>query len=151
MSGKALFHLGSCLRASGVSWTVEDFSQTRHLKILLTRNHTQTTGSPEGQTPREKLNNGLLRSLHRRDRITQKSQHLRTRFSCLSVPVRQMSQGSSVHILVQRGMKQAIYVYLERPSKNRGGGFRNHLSTKYNTALRSHQCGLHQPKPHLSG
>ena len=34
-----------------------------------------------------------------------------------------------------RGVKEAIYVKLEKPSLNRGGGFRYHLSSAYNAAF----------------
>ncbi len=37
----------------------------------------------------------------------------------------------------ERGVKEAIYVKLEKPSLNRGGGLRHNLSTTYNTVLSS--------------
>ncbi|XP_071344169.1 uncharacterized protein [Trachinotus anak] len=50
---------------------------------------------------------------------------------------------SKVHILdredrwFERGVKEAIYVKVEKPSLNRGGGLRHHLSPIYNAALSS--------------
>ena len=35
----------------------------------------------------------------------------------------------------ERGVKEAIYVKVEKPSLNRGGGLRHHLSPIYNAAL----------------
>ena len=35
----------------------------------------------------------------------------------------------------ERGVKEAIYVHLEKPSLNRGGGLRHHLSATYNAVL----------------
>ncbi|XP_050957575.1 uncharacterized protein LOC127158535, partial [Labeo rohita] len=37
----------------------------------------------------------------------------------------------------ERGVKEAIYVKVERPSLNRGGGLRHHLSSSYNAVLRT--------------
>ena len=37
----------------------------------------------------------------------------------------------------ERGVKEAIHVKLERPSLNRGGGLRHHLSPTYNAVLRA--------------
>jgi len=51
------------------------------------------------------------------------------------------SEDSNVHILDRedrwfaRGVKEAIYVQLEKPSMNRGAGLRYHLSSTYNAAL----------------
>ena len=50
-------------------------------------------------------------------------------------------EDSDVHILerddrwFERGMKEAIYVHLEKSSLNRGGGLRHHLSVTYNAVL----------------
>ena len=47
----------------------------------------------------------------------------------------------NVHVLdredrwFERGVKKAIYVRLEKPSLNKGGGLRHHLSTTYNALL----------------
>ena len=35
----------------------------------------------------------------------------------------------------ERGVKESIYVKIEKPSLNRGGGLRFHLSPIYNAAL----------------
>lgn len=40
-------------------------------------------------------------------------------------------------IWFERGVKEAIYVKVEKPSLNRGGGLRHHLSPIYNVALSS--------------
>ena len=37
----------------------------------------------------------------------------------------------------ERGVKEAIHVKLERPSLNRGGGLRHHLSPTYNAVFRA--------------
>ena len=37
----------------------------------------------------------------------------------------------------ERGVKEAIYIKLERPSLNRGGGLQHHLSPFYNAVLSS--------------
>ena len=48
---------------------------------------------------------------------------------------------SNVHVLdredrwFERGVKEAIYVQLEKPSLNSGGGLRHHLSATYNAVL----------------
>ena len=47
----------------------------------------------------------------------------------------------NVHVLdredrwFERGVKKAIYVRLEKPSLNKGGGLRHHLSETYNAVL----------------
>ncbi|XP_050924570.1 uncharacterized protein LOC127140827 [Lates calcarifer] len=52
-------------------------------------------------------------------------------------------EDNKVHILdredrwFERGVKEAIYVKVEKPSLNRGGGLRHHLSPIYNAALSS--------------
>ncbi len=49
-------------------------------------------------------------------------------------------EDSDVHILdswFERGVKEAIYVKVEKPSLNRGGGLRHHLSLIYSAALSS--------------
>ncbi|XP_049914604.1 uncharacterized protein LOC126398968 [Epinephelus moara] len=52
-------------------------------------------------------------------------------------------EDSNVHTLdredrwFERGVKEAIYVKLEKPSLNRGGGLRHHLSPTYNAVLSS--------------
>ena len=35
----------------------------------------------------------------------------------------------------ERGVKEAMYVHPEKPSLNRGGGLRHHLSATYNAVL----------------
>ncbi|XP_061603008.1 uncharacterized protein LOC133464838 [Cololabis saira] len=48
-----------------------------------------------------------------------------------------------VHVLdredgwFERGVREAIYVKVERPSLNRGGGLRHHLSSSYNAVLKT--------------
>ena len=48
---------------------------------------------------------------------------------------------SNVHILdrkdrwFERGVKEAIYVHMEKPSLNRVSGLRHHLSVTYNAVL----------------
>ncbi len=37
----------------------------------------------------------------------------------------------------ERGVKEAIYVKVEQPSLNRGGGLRHHLSPAYNAVLKT--------------
>ena len=37
----------------------------------------------------------------------------------------------------ERGVKEAIFVKVERPSLNRGGGLRHHLSSAYNMVLKT--------------
>ncbi|KAM7378702.1 hypothetical protein PAMP_004307 [Pampus punctatissimus] len=52
-------------------------------------------------------------------------------------------EDNNVHILdredrwFERGVKEAIYVKIEKPTLNRGGGLRHHLSPIYNAALSS--------------
>ena len=52
-------------------------------------------------------------------------------------------EDGNVHILAredrwfERGVKEAIFVNLEKPSLNRGGGLRHNLSSTYNAVLRS--------------
>ncbi len=52
-------------------------------------------------------------------------------------------EDSNVHILdredrwFERGVKEAIYVKVEKPSLNRGEGLQHHLSPIYNAALSS--------------
>ena len=52
-------------------------------------------------------------------------------------------EDSNVHILdredrwFERGVKEAIYVKVEKPSLNRGGGLRHQLSPIYNAVLSS--------------
>ena len=52
-------------------------------------------------------------------------------------------EDSDVHIMdredrwFERGVKEAIYVKVEKPSLNRGGGLRHHLSPIYNAVLSS--------------
>ncbi|KAE8588439.1 hypothetical protein XENTR_v10022544 [Xenopus tropicalis] len=52
-------------------------------------------------------------------------------------------EDSNVHILdredrwFERGVKEAIYASLQKPSLNRGGGLRHRLSPTYNGALTS--------------
>ena len=48
---------------------------------------------------------------------------------------------SNVHVLdvkdrwYERGINEVIYAHLEKPSLNRGGGLRHHLSTTYNAVF----------------
>ena len=52
-------------------------------------------------------------------------------------------EDQQVHILdredgwFERGVKEAIYTRVEKPSLNRGGGLRHHLSPTYNAVLSS--------------
>ncbi len=53
------------------------------------------------------------------------------------------SRDHDVHLLgredggFERGVKEAIYVKLERPSLDRGGGLRHHLTPAYNVVLKT--------------
>lgn len=51
----------------------------------------------------------------------------------------------------KRGVKEAIYVHLGRPSLNRGLGLRHHISNTYNATLRSipRKFNHHQHLPSL--
>ena len=52
-------------------------------------------------------------------------------------------EDGDVHILAredrwfERGVKEAVFVNLEKPSLNRGGGLRHNLSATHNAVLRS--------------
>ncbi len=76
---------------------------------------------------------------------TQKVALLRSRFRCLFTPkeMARSYEDSNVHILdredrwFERGVKEAIYVKVEKPSFQRGGGLQHHLSLIYNATLSS--------------
>ena len=74
------------------------------------------------------------------------AQHERTRSSAAHVHLKEKIhsfEDENVHVLdredrlFQRGVKEAIYLKLEQPSFNRGGGLRYQLSTRCNAVLKS--------------
>ena len=50
---------------------------------------------------------------------------------------------------LKKGVKEAIYVHLEKPFLNRGGGLRHHLSATYNGLTLVHTWGHVIPRCHM--